>query len=823
VTGALHAVVTRLVAASAGLVLVGTLAVGVVAADGDETSLSPAADISQFDPGNIISDAVFFDRGAMNAAQVESFIANKGASCTVGNDGTPCLKNYRQDTTARAADRYCAGYIAGRQETAGVIIAKVAMSCGVNPRVLLVMLQKEQGLVASTGGANLDSSRYRKAMGFACPDTNVCDSAYFGFQNQVYSAARQFKRYAAEPSSFGYRAGRTNNILYHPNVSCGSSSVYIRNQTTAGLYIYTPYQPNAAALAAGYGNGNNCSAYGNRNFWLYYTDWFGSTQSNVDPLPEGTLDEISSADGRYTITGWAFDRTDVRNSVVVQVYLDGFYRAQARADLSRPDVDAVFGVGDRHGFQLSVSASLGSHEVCVYLVNDGGPVNPQLACRTVVNVDAHAPVGVLDEVRVEPGRVSVRGWAFDPDAPSAQTQLHAYLDGVQAASLTTGQPRGDVAAAHGVGPAQGFQASFTASKGSHRLCVYVLNIGPGSANPLLGCRDVVVPDPAAYNPKFSLDSVTGSGGTIRVTGWAFDPDVPQQPVDLHVYVNGVKAGVVAAASPRPDVAVAHPEAGGSHGFEWRYEPPAAGSHVVCVYALNVGFGTTNPTLGCRTVRTVEPALANPVGVFDALTGSPGRLAIRGWAFDPDDPAKPATVHVYVDGVIATAVTADGLRPDVGARYESVGDRHGWSWSQAVVPGRHQVCVFAINTGAGTTNPLLGCKAVVVAGDPTRNPVGHLDAASMRGGQVTVTGWAFDPDTTPAPATVHVYVDGVYAGLGAADKPRPDVPAVYPLAGPSTGFSVSVPAAPGAHRVCAYAINTGPGTTNPTLGCLVVTG
>jgi hypothetical protein len=823
VTARITAAVTRFLAVTAGLALVGTLAVAVVTADGGETPVQPAADISRFDPGNIISDAVFFDGDAMNAAQIQSFIANKGASCTVGSDGTPCLKNYRQNTTARAADPYCAGYTPGAAETAGLIIAKVALSCGVSPRVLLVTLQKEQSLVANAGGTRLYAERYQKAMGFACPDTAACNTAYYGFQNQVYSAARQFKRYAARPDQFGYRAGRTHNVLYNPDSTCGTSPVTIRNQATAGLYIYTPYQPNGAALAAGYGLGDRCSAYGNRNFWLYFTDWFGSTQSYVDPLPEGNLDAVTSADGQYTVTGWAFDRTDLTKSVVVHVYLDGFYRAQVVGDLSRPDVNAAFAVGDRHGFRLSVPASLGSHEVCVYLINAGGPVNPQLACRTVVNVDAHAPVGSVDEVGVVPGIVSVRGWAFDPDATSSPTLIHAYIDGVRAAPVTTGQPRTDVATAYGVGPAQGFQGSFATPKGSHRLCVYAINIGPGSANPLLTCRDVVVPDPVAYNPKSVLDSLTGSGGTIRAAGWSFDPDVPQQPVDLHIYVDGVKVETVAAASSRPDVGAALPAAGADHGFDWRYQPTAAGSHSVCVYAINVGYGTTNPTLGCRTVTTVAAAQANPIGRFDELTTTPGRLAVRGWVLDPDDRTGPAVVHVYVDGAIAAVVTADGSRADVGARYPGVGNAHGLSWNAEIAPGRHQVCVFAINSGPGTTNPPLGCKAVVVAVDTSHNPAGHFDVLTMTGGQVQATGWAFDPDLAPAPATVHVYVDGAYAGLGSAELPRPDVQAVYPAAGPESGFAVSVPAAPGTHRVCVYVINAGPGTTNPYLGCRSVSG
>jgi hypothetical protein len=82
-----------------------------------------------------------------------------------------------------------------------------------------------------------------------------------------------------------------NYIQYNPNASCGGSNVYIQNQATAGLYNYTPYQPNASAINNLYGSGDSCGAYGNRNFWRMYNDWFGSTQipisctGNETPLP----------------------------------------------------------------------------------------------------------------------------------------------------------------------------------------------------------------------------------------------------------------------------------------------------------------------------------------------------------------------------------------------------------------------------------------------------------------------------------------------------------------------------------------------------------
>ena len=44
------------------------------------------------------------------------------------------------------------------------------------------------------------------------------------------------------------------------------------------IHAAVPYTPNSAALHAGYGLGDHCSTYGNRNFYNYYVDWFGSVR-----------------------------------------------------------------------------------------------------------------------------------------------------------------------------------------------------------------------------------------------------------------------------------------------------------------------------------------------------------------------------------------------------------------------------------------------------------------------------------------------------------------------------------------------------------------
>ncbi|MEY2590142.1 MAG: hypothetical protein QOJ67_2126 [Acidimicrobiaceae bacterium] len=103
---------------------------------------------------------------------------------------------------------------------------------------------------------------------------------------------------------------------------------------------------------------------------------------------------------------------------------------------------------------------------------------------------------------------------------------------------------------------------------------------------------------------------------------------------------------------------------------------------------------------------------------------------------------------------------------------------------------------------------------------TSNPFGNVDGVSVAPGGVTIAGWAIDPDSS-GPIGVHLYLDGSFAGALDASIDRPDVGAAFPASGPRHGFSAVVPITPGNHVLCAFAINAGPGTTNPQLGCRYV--
>ncbi|MES2876028.1 MAG: hypothetical protein V4678_01005, partial [Patescibacteria group bacterium] len=252
-----------------------------------------AGPVVGFNAGKIIEDSVFVNKNAMNPTQIQQFLNTKVSICdTWGTQpsefggGTrrqwaeargypapyPCLKDYTENGKSSAQ-----------------IIHEVAQEFSINPQVLIVLLQKEQGLVTDTWPL---PGQYRTATGYGCPDTAPCDSQYFGLTNQLRWSGRMFRAIMnASPTWYTPYVLGNNYIQYNPEGVCGGSSVNIQNRSTQALYNYTPYQPNQGALDAGYGSAH-CGAYGNRNFYLYMNEWFGgfliSTVDNGNLYIRGT-------------------------------------------------------------------------------------------------------------------------------------------------------------------------------------------------------------------------------------------------------------------------------------------------------------------------------------------------------------------------------------------------------------------------------------------------------------------------------------------------------------------------------------------------------
>jgi len=196
--------------------------------------ISMAAD--NFNPNYIIGDLEILDYTSLNLEQIKSFLARKGGY----------LNNY----SATDPD--------GKVATAAEIIYDRAITNKVNPKFLIVLLQKEMSLIEDKSPKQ---SQLDWATGYGCLDGSACNPRWQGFWKQVNSASLQFRDYIDNPQLYTYRSGQTYTFTNpYSTTEKGNTVVTPTNQATAALYNYTPHVYN-----------------GNYNFYKIWQRYFTTT------------------------------------------------------------------------------------------------------------------------------------------------------------------------------------------------------------------------------------------------------------------------------------------------------------------------------------------------------------------------------------------------------------------------------------------------------------------------------------------------------------------------------------------------------------------
>ena len=124
-----------------------------------------------------------------------------------------------------------------------------------------------------------------------------------------------------------------------------------------------------------------------------------------------------------------------------------------------------------------------------------------------------------------------------------------------------------------------------------------------------------VPPDNSHNPEGFLDSVDGGEGCVTVEGWAYDPDTPNEAVEIHVYMDGGPGkgtgfGGIFADQPSEDVntIMGYP---GNHRFSATIQLDVTGEHTFSAYAINRGLGNDNPKLVNEFTVTIKPKKTIP--------------------------------------------------------------------------------------------------------------------------------------------------------------------------------------------------------------------
>jgi len=100
----------------------------------------------------------------------------------------------------------------------------------------------------------------------------------------------------------------------------------------------------------------------------------------------------------------------------------------------------------------------------------------------------------------------------------------------------------------------------------------------------------------------------------------------------------------------------------------------------------------------------------PIGYLDYVDQNGG----YGWAYDQDAGTLPVDVHIYIDGRLYAAITANESRPDLVTAGITPNPEHGYSFTiTGYDPTRaHEVIVYAINYGGGVNPSLTNCPAII---------------------------------------------------------------------------------------------------------------
>ncbi len=205
--------------------------------------LTTSAEVDpNFNANRILEDQDILDYSSMSLPDIQNFLQSKNSYLANyfapnAHGMTKMASEIIYDAARNNFD--CDGVVLSSSPTEAEKNLKCKKITTINPKFLLVLLQKEASLIENSNPAQ---ARLDWATGYGCPDNWACNPYYKGFGKQINSAALQFLAYMKEPSRYNYKAGSTYTFTNpYGTISTQNIIVTPENQATAALYNYTPH------------------------------------------------------------------------------------------------------------------------------------------------------------------------------------------------------------------------------------------------------------------------------------------------------------------------------------------------------------------------------------------------------------------------------------------------------------------------------------------------------------------------------------------------------------------------------------------------------
>jgi hypothetical protein len=444
---------------------------------------------------------------------------------------------------------------------------------------------------------------------------------------------------------------RIKGWTYDPDATATSLSVHIY-QDGKFLRAFAANKPRPDVNTARHVTGQHGFdiSFTATNGYHYYSVWainIGPAGSNprlggrgitVNPgvAPTGYLDSAVAVGRSVVLTGWAFDRDVPSTSIGIAVYQDGKRLPDTRTTVNRPDVNAAYKITGIHGFKITIPTTVGTHAYRVWALNaGGGTANRSIASRTVVvpaSVSAASEVpavagtparlpGRLDSVTAAGNSVRLVGWVPDTDPEGSEPgdgagTVAAVMVHEDDHTLHWYPARSDPAAFDRGTGRRAFDFTIPAGTGVHTYTAYGLGgsdaLGGSDDDSLLGDSEACESAPIGQHtvrvnqsgPLGRVDSVRRMGDTVRITGWAHDPDRPASRPALTVFRDGVALSRHETGSNHPELTGAAQSARAGFDITLADLP---GTHTYTVYAAHPDSTAAPIMLGGRTMSEDEDA------------------------------------------------------------------------------------------------------------------------------------------------------------------------------------------------------------------------
>ena len=316
--------------------------------------------------------------------------------------------------------------------------------------------------------------------------------------------------------------------------------------------------------------------------------------------PVGDFSSWVNNDGLIYFSGWAYDPSNMAQAPTTMWTIDGNVVGYQTAQIASPDL-YPYGVFNRGVFGAFTAPSAGAHSICMFVFNIGAGADQLVRCHNVTVPSADPTGDIWAAVRGD-GSILVHGYAYDLSSPTASPAVWITDNGKLVGQFYANAANPSLAA-YGVYGNHGIDFNFApVTTGAHDLCLYVHNIGWGNGQ-WPKCTSVsIAANPARDNPVGDF-AVTANTNWVTVTGWAYDPNLPQLPVTTMWTVDGKVASYASANQPHSGVNN-YLGVPGNHGFSTNV-PAGQGWHTVCMFVSNIGLGESVVSR-CVNVEVLAP-------------------------------------------------------------------------------------------------------------------------------------------------------------------------------------------------------------------------